>query len=249
MHHLAIKRIQEDDQTFGIFGLKIASLKSKRNFVVPGELLLSHQRQLSNFVNMLYNHHRQVSFTIRTIIDPQGSPDALGQMEIAFLVRFLQEQGYDSLEAQAEALYKNIKILLGGTFSDYVWQVITDGDALDDLIWPFESPEPVIAEVRRREESVLLDSLVAPRTLGFADELDGRTPAKDPEGVYYVHPFSPAVGGFETLLKTLMQGHQKLVLSATISPTVCAMMRLSSWKGRLCIVRDTDRMFRPRGFN
>ena len=73
MQNFAIKKLLENGKTYGIFGLRIASLKSRRGYGGLGELLASHQRQMSNFINMLYNHHRTISFTIRTIIDPQGS--------------------------------------------------------------------------------------------------------------------------------------------------------------------------------
>lgn len=220
MQNFALKKLVENGNTYGIFGLRIASLKSRRGYDGLGGLLASHQRQMSNFINTLYNHHRTISFTIRTIIDPQGSAERLGQLEIALLIRFLWEEKYGLLNAHAQVLHKNIKTLLGGTFSDYIWQTITDQDALEYLIMPFGDFEPEIAEVRRRENRVLLDTIVPPRSMGFSDELDRHTPTKDPEGVYYIHPYSPALGGFELLLKTLMQGHQKLVLSATISPTV-----------------------------
>ena len=219
MHQLAAKIIQEDDQSFSIFSLKLTSLKSKRGLAAPESLFQNHQRKLSNFVNILHSHHRVATFTIRTIIDPQGSVDSSGQIEIVFLVKFRREDIYDSMDSQAEELYKNIKILLGGTFTEYVWKEISDSTELQRLIWPFECDEPFIAEVRRQEENVLLDTLVTPRKLGFMDSHEKPISKSGSEGVYYIHPYSPAMGGFETLIKTLMHGHQKIVLTATLSPT------------------------------
>jgi hypothetical protein len=221
MTQIATITLQEDGQYFGFFGLKLASIKSKRGYAPSDQIFLGHQQDLSNFVNILYDPYRTASFTIRTVIDPRGSQSSLGKIDIGFIVKFPLDGAAEKADDQAVRIYENIKLLLGGSFSDYIWKEIGDQAELEHFLSPIDWSQAFIAEVRRREENVQLDTAIPPvKRLGFMNEGEGDSPEKDPESVYFVHPYSPATGSFERLLKTLMQGNQKIILSTTLTPTV-----------------------------
>ena len=159
MTQLATIIHKEEKQTFGIFGLRLSSIKSHRGYSSNAHLLDHHKRDLSKFVNILYDPHRAAVFMIRTIVDPQGSQKAPGKIDIVFLVKFLVSQSSEDVEAHAKSIYRNIKLIVGGTFSEYVWKEIEEEDELEYYLSPFSWPEAFIAEVEymdRREYQPLL---------------------------------------------------------------------------------------------
>jgi len=219
MNPLATAILRDENQNYVVFGLHLVAIKSNRGFGDIGYLLGHHKRDLSKFVNILYDPHRSASYIIRVVVDPQGSTGSLGKTDIAFLIKVKLPEGPNSAESQVENIYKNLKLILGGTFSDYIWKEILDPSQLDYFLSPIDWSEAFMAEVRRREEDVQLDTIVPQKRLGFMEDLEDNPASKPVKDVYYVHPYSPATGNFETMLKTLMQGSQRIVLSAILSPT------------------------------
>jgi hypothetical protein len=189
--------------------------------LVPAEKVLQdHQVNLSNFINILYDPLREATYSIRTVIDPQGNRHAPGKIDTAFLIKIPAGGSQKNLKTQSQHFNDNIRLLLGGNFSDYIWKQILDENELDYFTKPLDWSKSFIADIRRREEHVQLDTIVPYRRLGFMDSVEQEDIERRPESVYYIHPFNPAAGSFERLLKTLMQGEQKMVLTATLTPTM-----------------------------
>ena len=159
MTNLAIKIIPSDATAYCVFGIKLTSIKSKKVSPSPEVLLLNHKHTISNFINMLHDPYRGASFTIRYIINPHSSLQSLGKIEIVLLVKFPVNNGSINAEEQAAQLYTACKQLLGGTFSYYLWKEIVDPAELETCLCPIEWNTAYIAEVRRREENVQLDTL------------------------------------------------------------------------------------------
>ena len=51
--------------------------------------------------------------------------------------------------------------------------------------------------------------------------------------MYYIHPYSPPLRGFENLLKTLLQGKDKIILSATLFPTTLTKGEMEFLQGQI----------------
>lgn len=212
-------KLKKNTQVNTIIGFRLVSLKTcqlEKSFETQ---IAAHKRNLSNFINMLHDPYRSATFTLRTIIDPHGSQQALGKVEIGLFVSLPDQPSQAIEDTQIKDLASNLKLLLGGIFTHYIWEEITEADELMQFTKPLDWPNAYVAEVRRREESIQLDTLIPHRKLGFMGEAQSSKKDQSPDGVYYVHPFSPPERGFETLINTLMQGKEKIVLSASISPT------------------------------
>ena len=207
------------DTDFFLFGLKLVSIKSKRIDVSVAAQIASHRHQLTNFINMLHDPRLAATYSVRTIIEPHLSQRASGHVDIALLVRLPVKADHLSSETQIRNFVSNLKLLLGGVFSNYIWAEIKQNEELDRFLNPLDWSSAFSAEVRRREEYIQLDTLVPQAKLGFAGEDPVQTPGDAPQGVYYIHPFSPSVCGFEKLLNTLMQARERIVLTASLSPT------------------------------
>lgn len=209
----------DEDTDFFLFGLKIVSIKSKRIDVSVGAQIASHRHQLTNFINMLHDPRLSATYSVRTIIEPHLSQRASGRVDIALLVRLPIRADHLSSETQIRNFVNNLKLLLGGVFSNYIWAEITQDEELDRFLNPLDWSDAFIAEVRRREEYIQLDTLVPQVKLGFAGEDPVLNPSDSPQGVYYIHPYSPPFCGFEKLLNTFMQAQEKIVLTASLCPT------------------------------
>ena len=207
------------DQTFCTFGFQLISIRSKSIDADFAQQVVLHRRSLINFINALYNPYRSASFIIRTIINPHQENMAAGNIKIALLVKFPVKDELGDIKDQVDAMAKNLKLLLGGNFGDYIWQIINKSEDVEQFLNPLNWPTAFVSEVRRRTESVQLDTLVPYRNVGFLEEKGQTLAAGSAESVYYVHPFSPPYRGFENLLHTLMQGQQKIVLTTILSPT------------------------------
>jgi len=209
----------DGDTDFFIFGLKLVSIKSKKIDVSVGGQIASHRHQLTNFINMLHDPRLAATYSVRTIIEPHLSQRASGHVDIALLVRLPIRADHLSSETQIRNFVSNLKLLLGGVFSNYIWAEIKQDEELDRFLNPLDWSSAFSAEVRRREEYIQLDTLVPQPKLGFAVDRPVQNPAEPPQGVYYIHPYSPPFCGFETLLNTFMQAQEKVVLTSSLCPT------------------------------
>jgi hypothetical protein len=208
-----------EDLEYCIFGLKLVSIKSKR-IDPPGEVqALMHRRNLSKFTNLLHDPYRSAIFTIRTIVNPHSDNQSIGKIEIALLVKIPVNSASNNIQEQILTMESNLKLILGGVFSNYIWDAIQEEAELKNYLYPLNWSEAFISDLRRREEVVQLDTFVPQKTMGFMGEEAYSINEESHEGVYYVHPFFPTKNGFETLLNTLIKGNQKIVLTASLSPT------------------------------
>lgn len=212
--------ISEEEGENLFFGLKLVSLKTRKIDVPVAAQIAAHRRSLTNFINMLHDSHLGATYTLRTIINPHLSQHASGNIEMALLVRLPVRLDHTTLESQIASFVNNLKLLLGGVFSYYIWDEILREDELDHFINPLDWSTAFCAEVRRREEYIQLDTL-APQTrkLGFAGENSKEEHPAKPQSVYYIHPFSPPERSIGTVLNAFMQAQERIVLSASLLPT------------------------------
>jgi hypothetical protein len=212
-------RIIENESQYDLFGMKLVSLKSKRAEPSAEYQLAEHKRKVTNFINMLHDPRSGVSYSLRSIVIPNLGTQTSSRIEIALLVRLpVQDVDVDTSDHLGKFI-ENVKILLGGIFSIYAWEQISSEEELNQFLNPLDWTNAFTAEIRRREETVYLDTLIPHKHIGFMGDQTGALDQNSPASVYYVHPFSPPTRGFETLLNTLMQAKQKIVLTASLSPT------------------------------
>ena len=73
-------------------------------------------------------------------------------VDIALLVRLPIRADHLSSETQIRNFVNNLKLLLGGVLSNYIWAEITQDEELDRFLNPLDWSSAFIAEVRRRED-------------------------------------------------------------------------------------------------
>ena len=204
---------------YHIFGLQLMSLKSRQMGPSLYDQIVAHRRNLTTFINTLYDPYRDTRFMLRTIINPLGLGQQNGKIEIFLLVRIPADSSQTSSRNQVANFSRTVRLLLGGAFPEHIWQEIDDRDLLVRAVLPLNWKKSYYAEIRRREEYVELDTLIPQRKFGFTSEETYESIHNVPEGVYHVHPYSTPLLGNERSLVTLLQGQEKIVLSACLAPT------------------------------
>lgn len=219
MTDITILKINKENSLHCIFGFKLTSIRSKTLVENPERLMAKHQLALSNFINMLYDPDRDITYTLRYIIDPDEQYYSLGSIELGLLVKVVFPDPDTDVRLAVNDLAKVIKPLLGSSFSEYTWKEIATQNELNYFMNPIEWDSASIAEIRRREETIYLDTFLPQRSLGFTPQPTAEEHDKA-QSLSYVHPFTAPLKGFQRILKTLLQGNSKTILTTILKPTV-----------------------------
>jgi len=219
MSSFAHVEYEENGKLNSIFGFRLSQLKTrdlKRHYL---EITESHKRHLSNLVNMLFDPDSSTSYAIRTVIKPNSSHNQQRTVAIAFLVRITSES-VTQLENDISSIGNAIKLILGGAFTDYRWELLSDLHSLTAFLDPLDWKKAFFAEFRRREEVVLLETMLPKhKSLGFMPKFDDASQDVELNSIYFIHPFDPPTLGFERLIKSMLHYDNDLVFTAILSPT------------------------------
>ena len=220
MQSFAVAAFQEEGVFARVFGLKLQSIRTKADFRQPGLIYQAHRSATSNFINMLYDPTKDLSFTMRYIIAPDQAFTSLGAIDVVLLVKIRFPGESDQNTTELQECFDTIKVLLGGAFSEYVWKEISDQEELEKVISPIAWQQAHFYEIRRREENVRLDQLLPQKPIGFTQQETAQEAAQEiSDAVYFVHPYIPSEKGLSKLLTTLMNGNKKIILSTILKPT------------------------------
>jgi len=210
---------KENQSDVAIFGFKLSALKSKILTDNPASILQKHQKDVSNFINKLYDSERNITFSLRYIIDPNPEFYSLGNIDIVLLIKITINSDDLVLVDQLDSV---IKPLLGSSFSNYVWEDIIEEEKLLNWINPIDWDRAHFAEIRRREELYQIDTILPRRPIGFGNQNELETEKPENAYIYYVHPYVTPLNGFQNTLRTIFQGTSKIVLTTLLKPTVLA---------------------------
>lgn len=201
------------------FGFKLISIKSKNQGINPEFLAQKHQLALSSFVNLLYDPERDITYCLRYVIEPDQQNYSMGKIEIAFLVKVILQNTQPQQKEEVIHLANIIKPLLGSSFREYSWEEIDDAAELEKFIHPIDWKNGHYAEIRRREEEIILGTLLPQRHVGF---MQAGNSAKDEslKPIDYIHPYVIPMEGFHRILKALLQGSSKTILTTLLKPTM-----------------------------
>ena len=158
---------KENQSDVAIFGFKLSALKSKILTDNPASILQKHQKDVSNFINKLYDSERNITFSLRYIIDPNPEFYSLGNIDIVLLIKITINSDDLVLVDQLDSV---IKPLLGSSFSNYVWEDIIEEEKLLNWINPIDWDRAHFAEIRRREELYQIDTILPRRPIGFGNQ-------------------------------------------------------------------------------
>ncbi|HPS41002.1 MAG TPA: type IV secretion system DNA-binding domain-containing protein [Anaerolineaceae bacterium] len=199
-----------------VAAIQLVSCPSGRllNSSLQAELLNSLARQI-DFINSLYQLGASVCYAIRYISRQNRSSFTAGSVETCI---FCHCTAFSEADAQrlAEEQAQQLLIQLCATYPDHVWQMLRTKAEFEPFWRPFNWESASLAEIRRREELVHLDSIRPVRKLGFGAAQS--EPQVEDQPLYFVHSFLPHPGQLERLLRMILLSPQTLVFTVMVSP-------------------------------
>lgn len=174
-----------------------------------------------DLINSLYQANADAHYAIRYVSTPRKGSRSIGKVECCIFCR-VSASNEDGARLHVKDQTEQLHIQLCSSLSDYVWQVVSDENEFTRLWRPLDWNKAHVAEVRRREELVALDSMRTSRRLGFTEQ-----PLQDNEEeqkkVYLVHPYLPHPGQLERLLRLVLLNPATMTLTIILSPTILSL--------------------------
>ncbi|WP_456408817.1 type IV secretory system conjugative DNA transfer family protein [Caldithrix abyssi] len=174
-----------------------------------------HLAEMIDFINTQYCLHPERTLALRYIITPNLTHYLKGRVEV---VLFAQTSSMTENEAINEAVSyaRGLSAILGGNFPEHLWNFIENERAFDKVWNPFENKELNIAEIRRREDFILTNTMNLRPTLGRQRNLISEKPKNDEDHVYYVHSFIPRPNNLNRLIRILLLHQAPIIWQTTI---------------------------------
>lgn len=194
------------------FGFTLKRIKSNNPDKYIRDVYAEHQKKISAFIKILHRESSKITYCLRTVISPYKPSKETNSVTIGLIVK-LPIESIDEIEN----LSKTLKILLHSSFSDHHWQEIITTDTLENLLNPLDWNKTWNVEIRRKSESIALNSYLPSHAIGFLDETISQD--KNLKCIKFIHPYVQNYGGFEKLLKTMISYQKPIVLTAILSPT------------------------------
>ena len=209
---------QADGKTWdAVFAIKLDSIAAERRGMKgDDDFLLRWLKQQMDFINTLFCPEPSRVFAVRCAVTPNPALFSAGRVEIALLCK-VQGGAQGLAKKNAELLCAEMVGLLAGAMPNYGWAVLTEASAFQAVWQPFDFKVAHIAEIRRREDLVRIETMRPRPSLGR-----GRVPAepieKPENAIFFVHPFLPRPTTLGRLLRTLLLHGSPIVFQAAVSP-------------------------------
>ena len=169
------------------------------------------------FINSLYAPKLGRALAFRYITAPDPDSLAGGRITIALLGRAGGSSEEDA-RIETQVLFEQLPSVLGGSLPAYDWETVTTPDEFEHLWNPLDWDTAHVAEVRRREELVHLETLQARPALGR-----GRRGSADPgpaeDRLYVVHPYIPRSNSLAAMLRAFLLHPIPIVWDTLLEPT------------------------------
>ena len=194
------------------FGFVLSEMRLKQPGIGQIDVLRNHIDRLTNLVNILYRDATEISYCLRTIINPFNTESANATIQIALLIKVSK---YSDLEVNK--LANNINVLLVSQFPNHNWEKIDCLTTLEHFLYPINWSKSHNVEIKRRVERIAVKTLLPAYDL-FSLATNNEVSLGE-EYIDLVHPFSQSYGGFENFLDSAIITDQMLVLSTILTPT------------------------------
>lgn len=201
----------------GVTAIRLVSCPSGRlrETNIQGYPISYFSKQI-DLINTLYQPNSRTTYAIRYVSNPHRESFSGGTVDACIFCKtddVSPEQNRIQIEDQTEQLL----IQLCGTLPDYNWQAVKDPEEFKKLWQPFNWAHAEIADIRRREELVSLDSIRSARSLGFSHPR-AIAECKSGDPVYFVHPFLPHTGHLERLLRLILLNRDPIAVTVILKP-------------------------------
>ncbi|HHJ14253.1 MAG TPA: DUF87 domain-containing protein [Gammaproteobacteria bacterium] len=199
-----------------VFALRLAACAAQRGDE-EGDTA-RRVRDRIDFINALYCPEAHRVLAIRYFFQPNPHSLSAGRVEVVLLGR-VGAVSEDEARIAAGAYFTELSALLAGYMPDHVWEVVTDAGNFKAAWLPIDWEAAHVAEIRRREDQIDLQS-VRPRPVLGRGRPPGETVRNPGEAVCLVHRFITRTDAdpLGRLLRTLLSFPAPLVWQVSIAP-------------------------------
>lgn len=176
-------------------------------------------RQLSrqiDLINSLYSPSPPRTYALRYLSRPHPTSFSAGEILVALLGK-VEDTAKSACHRQARSLYRELGALLGGMFPHHGWCTVTNEQQFMNLWEVMDWESCSLAEIRRREGRISLETVRPRPALGRASALQ-ETPSDHGETVYFVHSFLPRPSTLARLLRTMLLQPAPVLLQVALEP-------------------------------
>jgi len=209
---------QDKEKWHGIFAIQINScLIDKKERDEVSNWPLKELKEQENFINSLFCPTPPRAYAIRYIFTPHPKYFSAGKVEVFFLAR-IEGQTKEDTKNKAEQLCDELVALLGGTKPSYIWNIVKDKNVFTHLFNPLNWENAYIAEIRRREERVFLETLKPRPHLGRGSTAPQQISSAEKKSVYFICQFIPRMTTLNKLFRMMLLQKNIVVYQATLMP-------------------------------
>jgi hypothetical protein len=214
--YIRIISSDNEEQLLGLFACRLLSCPVERPQVNGQPSGVRHRRDLIDFINSLFCVEPPRTFALRYISEPSPISVPAGRIQIALFGR-TEGNTEGEVSRHAKQLARDLFPVLRGSLQDYAWASVTESDEFDRLWTPFDLSSAQIAEVRRREDLVQLESL-SPRPVMGRGRQSAPPASGEGTSVYVAYPFVPHAATLEGFLRILLLHPAKVIWQVSLSP-------------------------------
>ena len=213
--HLYKHRGGEGRLWHGVFAIRLTACPAEREDKAIDEIAAKRLQEQVDLINSLFCPEPPRSFAVRYIAYPHPTSFSAGNIVVALLGR-TEADTREKAKGGALELCHEMVALLGGRMPEYTWDLVRDETSFNEIWEPFDWEHTHLAEIRRREDRVRLESLRPRPMLGRGHALHPSW--EDDESVYFVHPFMPRPTTMGRLLRTMLLQQTPILFQAAITP-------------------------------
>ncbi|CRI67841.1 hypothetical protein THIOKS1860010 [Thiocapsa sp. KS1] len=213
------------------FALRLVSCPAERDWDRRRDE--SERRGLAlqtDFINSLFCPDPERTLAVRYLSTPQVGAVGAGRVDVVLLAK-QRAVSAEGARQEGMVLFREIRALLAGSMPDHEWQVATDETEFRRLWEPFPWTTAHVAEIRRREDRVRLETLRPRPCLGRGRPREDVQDAA--EGVYLVHPFVPRFSSLGRVLRMLLMHPHPVLWQVSLTPVWLSLLEEEALEGEI----------------
>lgn len=229
------------NQSLSLFSIEMGACHAVRCDSGSADAAIRHwvQRQI-DLINAAYGTGAGQRLALRVIARPDAESPSSGRIEIALFGGTVAASREESARS-ARLWYRDILNLLGNAAPDYAWRAVETASRFGDLWRPFAVETAQVAEIRRREEIVALDTMRPKPTLGRGIPGASGSPAlKHGKSVYVAKRFVPRLSTMRPLLGAMALHDHPSLFQVTLTPTVLIPEEIAALEGMIALCEEAD---------
>ncbi|RMH78715.1 MAG: DUF87 domain-containing protein [Calditrichaeota bacterium] len=208
----------QKERFIGVFALRLRSCPVERE-VEGNRHTIEEQRLLDmmDVINSLFCLDPPRTIALRYLSSPDPRSFVAGSIDIVMLTQFIATSA-ETATYNVSVFAPELLEMLTGRFPDHSWEMVEDAENFQRFWTPFDWKTVHVAEIRRREDFIKVDTMRPRPGLGRSRQTNSQTVIRRSDYVYFVHRFIPRPGDLNRLLRLMLLHPAPLIWQISLSP-------------------------------